>query len=263
MIGSLFFRNVSGVSARRERLRRAECNKAPSMYEMEGALCGLAAPDRPVARLPRRCAPPARAKHPREPPVSRPFPRPWVAPGWCPFPTVNVFLPSHASVAQEPTAIHFEFFLHPHVAHRKRAVIRTLQRLSTALYTNHPQVTRESWRISSFGLSRRPSVADVGMVPGAGAAAWLRARSARSARRGRSGRRGPGDRRGPGGVPVPRAPPTAMSPRFAMRRVNTIALSRETTYHRYMTTRQAQKRDGHMNPLSRLEAALIGGVVAV
>jgi Bacterial regulatory proteins, luxR family len=28
----------AGVSARRERLGRAECNKAPSMYEMEGAL---------------------------------------------------------------------------------------------------------------------------------------------------------------------------------------------------------------------------------
>ena len=142
MTGSLFFRNVSGVSARRARLRRAECNKAPSMYEMEGALCGLAAPDRPVARLPRRCAPPARAKHPREPPVSRLFPRPWVAPGWCPFPTVNVFLPACASVAQEPPGIHFEFFCHPHVAHRKRVVIRTLQRLSTALCTNHPQVSR-------------------------------------------------------------------------------------------------------------------------
>jgi hypothetical protein len=29
---------LAGVSARRERVCRAECNKAPSMYEMEGAL---------------------------------------------------------------------------------------------------------------------------------------------------------------------------------------------------------------------------------
>jgi len=45
-------------------LCRAECNKAPSMYEMEGALPGLAAPKRPVARPPQRCAPPARTRHP-------------------------------------------------------------------------------------------------------------------------------------------------------------------------------------------------------
>jgi hypothetical protein len=45
--------------------------------------------------------------------------------------------------------------------------------------------------------------------------------------------------------------------------VNTIALSRETTYHGYMTTWKPTKRDGHMNPISQLEAALIGGVVAV
>jgi len=58
------------------------------MYEMKGALSGRAAPDQPVARLPRHRAPPAGAKHPREPPASRLFPCPEVAPGWCPFPTV-------------------------------------------------------------------------------------------------------------------------------------------------------------------------------
>jgi len=62
------------------------------MYEMKGALSGHALPARPVARLPRRRTPPAGAKHPREPPVSRLFPCPGVAPGWCPFPTVKVFL---------------------------------------------------------------------------------------------------------------------------------------------------------------------------
>lgn len=71
---------------------RAEYNKAPFMYEMKGALSGRAAPDRPVARLSRRSAPPDGAKHPPEPPVSRLFPCPEVALGWCPFPTVKAFL---------------------------------------------------------------------------------------------------------------------------------------------------------------------------
>lgn len=75
-----------------ERRRGAQYNKAPFMYEMKGALSGRALPARPVARLPRRRAPPAGAKHPLEPPVSRLFPCPGVAPGWCPFPTVKVFL---------------------------------------------------------------------------------------------------------------------------------------------------------------------------
>ena len=213
LIGSLIFRNVSGVSARPERLRRAECNKAPSMYEMEGALCGLAAPDRPVARLPRRCAPPARAKHPREPPVSRLFPRPRVAPGWCPFPTVNVFLPACASVAQEPTGIHFEFFLHPHVAHRKRAVIRTLQRLSTALCTNHPQVTRGKLAHTIV----RPFQAITCCRPGPGAQWWGLPPGSGS---GPAARRGPGGGGRPGGVPVSRVPAIAMprAPGLAMRR---------------------------------------------
>jgi hypothetical protein len=52
----------------------------------------LAGPGRPVARPPRRHAPPASAKHPRQIPVSRPFPRPGEAPGWCPFLAVNAFL---------------------------------------------------------------------------------------------------------------------------------------------------------------------------
>jgi hypothetical protein len=151
-----------------------------------------------------------------------------------------------ASVAQEPTGIHIEFFSIHMFAHRIMAVIRTFQRLSTALCTNHPQppaITRGKPRTSSSGLSGRRG------GPG---------------RRGGSGRRGgPGRRRGPGDVPVPRAPATAMSPRVRNAAVNTIALSRETTYHEYMTTWQPQKRDGHMNPISQLEAALIGGVVAV
>ena len=63
--------------------------------------------------------------------------------------------------------------------------------------------------------------------------------------------------------PAPRAARQGQAPGVRDAAVNTIALSGETTYHEYMTTWQAQKRDGHMNPISQLEAALIGGVVAV
>ena len=73
-----------------------------------------------------------------------------------------------ASVAQEPAGIHFEFFSIHMFAHRILAVIRTLQRLSTALCTNHPQlpaVTRGKPRTSSSGLSRRRPAAGLG--PGA------------------------------------------------------------------------------------------------
>ena len=63
------------------------------MYEMEGASSGLAAPGRPVTRPTRRRAPPAarRYGYPHEVPVSRLLPRPGVAPGWFPFPTVKYF----------------------------------------------------------------------------------------------------------------------------------------------------------------------------
>ena len=43
---------------------------------------------------------------------------------------------------------------------------------------------------------------------------------------------------------------------------NTIVRFRAATYPGYMTTRQAPKRPGYMNPTSRLLAALNGGVVA-
>ncbi len=52
---------------------RAEWNKAPSMYEMEEALPGLATLGGPVARPTRRRAPPAGARHPCEGPVARLF----------------------------------------------------------------------------------------------------------------------------------------------------------------------------------------------
>jgi hypothetical protein len=60
-----------------------------------------------------------------------------------------------------------------------------------------------------------------------------------------------------GGVPVPPAAWVHHAP------VNTIALRWETTYHGCMTTLQLPKRAGYMNPVSQLEAALTGGMVAV
>jgi hypothetical protein len=128
-----------GVSRVTGTLAAAECNKAPFMYEMKGALSGygpgsagfpasrlrvsqspgltvpdrlisqphrpkidrspgLTVPVRPVARTPRRHAPPAGARHPLQIPVSRPLHRPGGTPGWCPFPAVKTFLrPSPAS----------------------------------------------------------------------------------------------------------------------------------------------------------------------
>ena len=62
------------------------------MYEMEGALPGNVALGSPVARQTRRHAPPAGPEFPRDVPVSRYLPRPGVAPGRIPFPTVKVFL---------------------------------------------------------------------------------------------------------------------------------------------------------------------------
>jgi len=57
---------------------------------------------------------------------------------------------------------------------------------------------------------------------------------------------------------------TACAPQYFWRAPeNTIALSWTTTYHRYMTTWRTPKRAGYLNPISQLEAALIGGVVAV
>jgi hypothetical protein len=71
---------------------------------------------------------------------------------------------------------------------------------------------------------------------------------------------------GPGGANgdyAPRPAREARTARFHNASVNTIALSCATTYHGCMTTWQTLKRGGYMNPISQLEAALIGGVVAV
>jgi len=124
-------------------LCRAECNKAPSMYEMEGALlwprrteaAGCLAS--PALRAARQDQTP-RAIH-RFP---GPFSRPEVALRWCPFPTVKAFLRLLLVVTQGSAAIHFKFLLHPHDIHKTRPLIRISRQLSTGLYTRNPQVAR-------------------------------------------------------------------------------------------------------------------------
>ena len=56
--------------------------------------------------------------------------------------------------------------------------------------------------------------------------------------------------------------PSRRRPRPQNAPENTIARFRLLAYHGYMTTRQAPKRPGFMNPAPRLSAALTGGVVA-
>jgi len=61
-----------------------------------------------------------------------------------------IFTPP-APVAQEPAGIHFRLFLCPHIIHRIAPVIRTSPRLSTALCTAIPQVTRRNPRNAALG----------------------------------------------------------------------------------------------------------------
>lgn len=112
------------------------------MYEMEGALPGFAAPDRPVAWPPR-----GRARRSAQVPVrstgfpvlltSRSYPRSY--PRMVPVSNGESISTASASVAQESTGIHFHVFLRPQVVHETRTVIRPLPRLSTGLHTTRPQ----------------------------------------------------------------------------------------------------------------------------
>ena len=112
-------------------------------------------PVRPAARTPQRHAPPAGARHPLQIPVSRPFHRPWGDPGMVPVSCGESISTPFARVAQEPTGIHFRFLSCPHLVHRIPSVIRTSRRLSTALCTATPQVTR---RNSENTSARSPNV---------------------------------------------------------------------------------------------------------
>ena len=82
----------ASVSARQNSLCRAECNKAPFMYEMKGA---LSSPPPQVGRLPgladaarRPPGPDARAMYR----LPGPFYVSEVGLRWCPFPAVKAFL---------------------------------------------------------------------------------------------------------------------------------------------------------------------------
>ncbi len=157
-----------------------------------------------AARRPPR--PGTRANH-RFPGCSR---VPGLPPDGARFPTVKVFLHAAASVTQEPTGIHFEFFRRPHVAHRTRAVIRTSLRLSTGLCTKHPQVT---WR-SSGNTGAGSRVESFGLFPGDGLLQSLKAGAWRQAVRGPPWRQHAAARRGRGNVHtlggrLPHPPPSA------------------------------------------------------
>ena len=113
----------------------------PSMYEMEGPCpasprqAGQLAGFADAARRPP--GPDTRASG-RSPGSSR---VPGVAPGWCPFPAVKVFLlPPRAPRKALRPAISCFFAIHEGI-HRKQAVIRISQRLSTDLLTACPQAT--------------------------------------------------------------------------------------------------------------------------
>ena len=104
----------------------------------------LAGPGRPVARPPRRHAPPRQCQTPAANTGFPAFPASRGSPRMVPVPCGECISTPSASVTQEPAGIHFEFFPHPHVVHRIPPVIRTFQRLSTGFCTAHPQVTRRN-----------------------------------------------------------------------------------------------------------------------
>jgi hypothetical protein len=194
----------TGVSARAGVPFAAECNKAPFMYEMKGALSGHAArttrlpgrqfriascpafrfqfgrsPSRPgpgsagcpaspvpvwpvtqPLRLRSAGCPAARVQSAGYPASWRRAPPPvpgtrWKArspgpsrgpgdPRMVPVTNGECISTPSAPVAQEPAGIHFRLFLCPHIVHRIASVIRTSLRLSTALCTTIPQVTRRN-----------------------------------------------------------------------------------------------------------------------
>ena len=196
---------AAGVSRVTDILRAAECNKAPFMYEMKGALSGygpgsagfpasrlrvsqspgLTVPVRLVSqphrtrstgrpaslfrfarlsRLPVRFTQlpglairfvrlPGLPSATHRPPVPGTrckfrFPglsiAPGETPGMVPVSCGESISTPVARVAQELTGIHFRFLSCPHLVHRIPSVIRTSRRLSTALCTATPQVTRRN-----------------------------------------------------------------------------------------------------------------------
>jgi hypothetical protein len=147
--------------ARPHRSRKAGFPASPIQIDRSP---GLTVPVRPVIQTPRPVHPVARARHPvrplpglpgatRRPPVPDTrckfrFPglsiAPGETPGMVPVSCGKSISTPFARVAQEPTGIHFRFLSCPHLVHRIPPVIRTSQRLSTALCTATPQVTRRN-----------------------------------------------------------------------------------------------------------------------
>ena len=211
---------------------------------------------------PRRSGPSGSRRAPaprRRPPVPTPaantgfpaFPASRGSPRIVPVPCGECISTPSASVTQEPAGIHFEFFPHPHVVHRIPPVIRTFQRLSTGFCTAHPQVTRRNssprrqadLRSNSMKAASTPS-GPFGALPSPVPSGSMAHRSGSSRTNGTSTQPGP-------------EPPGAERARKIR-----LPLRGRPAYPGYMTTRQAPKRLGYMNPASRLLAALTGGVVA-
>jgi hypothetical protein len=146
------------VPALARRSCRAESGTAPPCMRWRGR----ARPRRagwPVAwSSPRaaRCPPgPGTRARGRSPGSSR---VPGVAPGWCPFPAVKaLLLPPRAPRKALRPAISCFSAIHGRL-HRKQAVIRISQRLSTGLRTAFPQATSVSRRtpepLSSHPIGR-------------------------------------------------------------------------------------------------------------
>ena len=106
------------VGPRQIRRGRAECNKAPSTYEMEGALHGrrtrsASCPAYPALRAARQCQTPAKESGFPASPTFRSFPR------WYPFPNGKVIFTPFPRRRQEPRPTYFCSFLNPHDIHRK------------------------------------------------------------------------------------------------------------------------------------------------
>ncbi len=132
----------AGVPARAMTFLPGRIRQGPSMYEMEGP---CPASPRPADQLAgfagaaRRPPGPGTRASGRSPGSSR---VPGVAPGWCPFPTVKAFLlPPRAPRKALRPAISCFSAIHEGI-HRKQAVIRISQRLSTGLFTACPQCYR-------------------------------------------------------------------------------------------------------------------------
>ena len=127
-----------GGALRRAAQGRPDMTKVPSTYEVEGTSPGPG-PAWPVARSSgaagrRRGRTPAQAAGFPAPPASRSRLR------MVPVSNGESILTVPPGGTQGSAGIHFWFFRHPHLIHRRRLVIRIRRQLSTSLCTICPQV---------------------------------------------------------------------------------------------------------------------------